>query len=192
MRFFTLLLTASCLLCFAPRADAQERATDEHGVTTQLFDHPGAGVRGGEAWGEVDAPLTEVLAVVYDYANYSEFLPHFQTSRVLAQRGHRARVYMEVSILRGSATLWGQLMINSREAGGAHVIEARLTEGNMDHFVARWELRPLDGGSRTQVKFRILVEPDLPVPALLVGVENYKSARRTIRVLRERILAIRP
>jgi hypothetical protein len=99
---------------------------------------------------------------------------------------------MEVSILRGSATLWGQLMINSREAGGAHVIEARLTEGNMDHFVARWELRPLDGGSRTQVKFRILVEPDLPVPALLVGVENYKSARRTIRVLRERILAIRP
>lgn len=174
---------------FGTSAFAQP-STDRHGVTSQLFSAPDTNIQGGEAWADFDLPFTEVEAAVHDYARYHEFLPHFEASRILAQRGSRARVYLEVSILR-TATLWANLDIRSRMEDGVRVVEGRMTEGNVDRFYARWELRPLDGGRRTAVKFRILVLPDLPVPAAVMMAENLKSARQSVRKLRARVTELR-
>jgi hypothetical protein len=61
-----------------------------------------------------------------------------------------------------------------------------MTKGNVDVLQAVWEVTPLDDG-RTLVAFQIVVDPDLPLPTSLVNSENAKTARMTIRALRERV-----
>jgi ribosome-associated toxin RatA of RatAB toxin-antitoxin module len=148
----------------------------------------GTSIRAGQAEGVVDASLDEVLAIVSDYASYRDFMPHFRQSRVLTQRGDRAMVYMEVAILRDAHRLWGQMRVSSREENGRRVVEARMVEGNMTTFEARWELEALPDG-RTRARFRLMVDPDLPLPAAAVSSENVKFARKSIVALRRRIAA---
>ena len=123
-----------------------------------------------------------------DYANYVTFMPNFTKSRVLAQRGSRAMVYMEVSVARGAITLWGQLALAERPSGeDARVVEARLMEGNVDAFNASFTLRPVDGGARTEIDFRIYVDPDIPLPSSVFSRENERAASKTVRALRSRV-----
>jgi ribosome-associated toxin RatA of RatAB toxin-antitoxin module len=115
-------------------------------------------------------------------------MPNFTKSKVLAQRGSRAMVYMEVSVAKGAFTLWGQLNLAEHpEDGESRVVEARLLEGNIDAFNASWTLTPVDGGARTQVDFRIYVDPDIPLPSSIFSRENERAAGRTVRALRARV-----
>jgi len=158
-------------------------------IQTGQATQSGTSISWGTAVAVVDEPLEDVMGVVLDYGNYSEFMPHFRTSRVIAQRGADAMIYLEVGIIRNTATLWGQLRLTERPARGtSRIIEAHLVQGNMDEFRARWELTPIDGG-RTLVRFRILGAPDLPLPASVFRSENVKAARKTLRALRRRLIA---
>jgi ribosome-associated toxin RatA of RatAB toxin-antitoxin module len=157
-------------------------------VTRQVTD-PASHIAWGEAEAELGRALDQILPVVADYARYETFMPNFQRSRVLAQRGSRARVYMEVSAAAGALTLWGQLDMKERteESDGARVIEATLLEGNIEAFRAEWRLQPSADGKRTRVAFRIFVDPDLPLPASLISRENERAAGRSIEALRMRL-----
>lgn len=195
-RLATSLLLAGALLLAsaAPHAQAQSAAdiASSLGQEIQTGEIPenGSNVSWGSAVGVVDQPMDQVMGVVQDYANYSHFMPHFRTSRVIAQRGSDAMIYLEVGIIRNTATLWGQLRLRELPARGAsRVVEARLVQGNMDQFRARWELTPVDA-THTLVRFRILVAPNLPLPASVFTSENVKAARRTLSALRERMLAL--
>jgi len=189
-----LLAGALLLASAAPHAQAQSAAdiASSLGQEIQTGEVPenGSSVSWGSAVGVVDQPMDQVMGVVQDYANYSHFMPHFRTSRVIAQRGSDAMIYLEVGIIRNTATLWGQLRLRELPARGAsRVVEARLVQGNMDQFRARWELTPVDA-THTLVRFRILVAPNLPLPASVFTSENVKAARRTLSALRERMLAL--
>jgi len=132
--------------------------------------------------------MEEVLPIVQDYANYVQFMPNFTKSKVLAQRGSRAMVYMEVSVAKGAITLWGQLNLAERpQDGDSRVVEARLMQGNIDAFSATWTLTPVDGGQRTEVDFKIYVDPDIPLPSSIFSRENEKAAGKTLRALRTRL-----
>lgn len=145
------------------------------------------GIDWGRGEAVINAPFETVRAIVNDYGRYQDFLPNFRVSRVLSRRGQNALVYMQASVIRNTTTLWAQLRIFARRPQGAtQVVEARMTEGNMERFQARWELTPIDGGRRTLVSFQILVEPDLPLPDSLFTEENQKAARKTIQALRRR------
>jgi len=145
------------------------------------------------AWGEAEAELgqrvDEILAVIADYEGYAGFMPNFRRSKVLAMRGSRARVYIEVSAAAGALLFWGQLDLTERgeEANEIRVVEARLLEGNIDAFRAEWRLTRSAGGEHTKVAFRIFVDPDLPLPSSLISRENERAARRTIEALRSRL-----
>jgi ribosome-associated toxin RatA of RatAB toxin-antitoxin module len=157
-------------------------------IHTSQIPEEGSSISWGQAIIVVDRPVAEVLPIVRDYANYVEFMPNFTKSRVLAQRGSRAMVYMEVSVARGSITLWGQLALAERPvAGDAHVVEARLMEGNIDAFRASFTLTPVDAGERTEVEFRIYVDPDIPLPSSVFSRENERAAGRTVRALRSQV-----
>ena len=146
----------------------------------------------GRARGIVDAPYSEVVDIVHDYASYTHFMPHFLASRVLARRGNRAMVYMEVGILRDTITLWAQVQIRSRQDGDKTVVEASMTQGNMETFRAIWTLEPMADGRRTLAQLQLLVDPDLPaVPNSVITAENVSSARKAITRLRRRVLAVR-
>lgn len=150
--------------------------------------HPKTDVQWGHAVGIVEAPLSDVMRIVSDYGSYQEFMPHFEKSRVLSQRGARALVYMEALIAKGTMTVWAQLKIrpSTHDDPNTRVVLASMTKGNLSHMEARWEIRPLDA-RRTLVTFDMLVDPKIPLPAGLVSTENRKAARRSIKALRKRL-----
>jgi ribosome-associated toxin RatA of RatAB toxin-antitoxin module len=126
---------------------------------------------------------------VLDYENYVHFMPNFTKSKVLAQRGSRAMVYMEVTVASGTFTLWGQLNLSEQSAdGNTRIVEARLLDGNIDAFSATWRLTPRDGGVRTEVEFQLYVDPNMPLPASVFSRENERAAGNTVRALRSRVL----
>lgn len=153
---------------------------------------PTGGVEWGRAEGVIDAHPDDVLAILHDYAQYAGLFPHFEKSRVLSQRGTDAIVYLEAKVLHGAATLWGQVRMTSTESGApaeaTHVVEAKMMKGksNIAQLLARWEISPVDQGRRTKVAFQLLVDPDLPVPDVVVSSEMKNSAGRAFRALRQR------
>lgn len=161
---------------------------DQDDIRAEAVTQVNSNIDGGRAVTVFDQPTDEVLSVVLDYANYNTFMPNFRKSRVLAQRGNRAMVYMEVGVMKDTFTLWGQLKMSEKPPeGGAHVIEAALIEGNIDAFEARWKITPLDGGKRTRVDFQLYVDPDMPLPAAVFSRENLRAARKAVRALRGRV-----
>jgi ribosome-associated toxin RatA of RatAB toxin-antitoxin module len=156
-------------------------------LTTQVMEK-GSSISTGQAVGVIDKPMGQVLPVVVDYANYVHFMPNFTKSRVLAQRGNRAMVYMEVSVAAGTFTLWGQFKLSEAASeGDTRIIEARLLDGNMDDFSATWRLTPVDDGARTEVEFKLHVDPDMPLPSSVFSRENERAAGNTVRALRTRV-----
>ncbi len=163
-------------------------AAGEPDVRTAQIAEAGSNISWGHAIGVIDEPIDQVLPVVVDYANYHHFMPNFTKSKVLAQRGNRAMVYMEVSVAAGTFTLWGQFKLSEAPAEGeTRVIEARLLEGNMDAFRASWRLTPVDDGARTEVDFKLFVDPNMPLPSSVFSRENERAAGNTVRALSTRI-----
>ena len=182
------LAAAVALSSVWPVGPASADLDENAGIFTAQLPEEGSSIRWGQAVIVVDQPIDEVLPIVRDYANYVTFMPNFTKSKVLAQRGSRAMVYMEVSVARGAITLWGQRALAERPSGDdTHVVEARLMEGNVDAFSASFALRPLDGGTRTEIDFRIYVDPDIPLPSAVFSRENERAAGRTVRALRSRV-----
>lgn len=184
MRIELGLLSVALLFASSP-----VRAAGEVDVQTTQIAEEGSSIAWGQAVAVIDKPIDEVLPVVVDYANYVHFMPNFTKSKVLAQRGHRAMVYMEVSVASGTFTLWGQLTFSESAGDGeARLVEARLVDGNMHAFSATWRLVPIDDGARTKVDFRIYVDPDMPLPSAIFSRENEKAAAKTVRALRTRVI----
>ena len=169
-------------------AAAADEINENAGVFTAQIPEEGSSIAWGQAVLVVDKPIEEVLPIIRDYANYKQFMPNFTKSKVLAQRGSRAMVYMEVSVAKGALTLWGQLNLAERpQDGESRVVEAHLMEGNIDAFSASWTLTPVDGGARTEVDFKIYVDPDIPLPSSIFSRENERAAGGTVRALRARV-----
>ncbi len=169
-------------------ATSPVHAAGEPEVRTAQIAEAGSNISWGHAIGVIDKPIDQVFPVVVDYANYHHFMPNFTKSKVLAQRGNRAMVYMEVSVAAGTFTLWGQFKLSEAPSEGeTRVIEARLLEGNMDAFRASWRLTPVDDGARTEVDFKLYVDPNMPLPSSVFSRENERAAGNTVRALSSRI-----
>ncbi len=169
-------------------AGATEVQDENAGIVTAQVPMAGSDIAIGRAVLVVDKPIEEVLPIVLDYANYVDFMPNFTKSKILAQRGTRAMVYMEVSVAKGMYTLYGQLNLAEQpEDGGARVVKGKLMEGNINDFDASFTLTPVDGGARTEIDFKIYVDPDIPLPSSVFSRENERAAGRTVRALRARI-----
>ena len=169
-------------------AAAVEPHVENAGIFTTQVPVEGSNIATGRAVIVVDRPVDEVLPIVLDYANYVQFMPNFTKSKVLAQRGSRAMVYMEVSVARGMYTLYGQLNLAERPRDGvSRVVEGQLVDGNIDAFDASFTLTPTDDGTGTEIDFRIYVDPDLPLPSSVFSRENERAAGRAVRALRARV-----
>ncbi len=182
------LFSASTLGLMPSHASAVEAHVENAGIFTAQIPVEGSNIARGQAVIVVDKPIGEVLQIVLDYANYVRFMPNFTKSKVLAQRGSRAMVYMEVSVAKGMYTLYGQLNLAERPQDGvSRVVEGSLMDGNIDAFDARFTLTPTDDGAGTEIDFQIYVDPDLPMPSSIFSRENERAAGRTVRALRARV-----
>lgn len=184
------LALASALGVMPNHAAAVEAQEENAGIFTTQIRVEGSNIATGRAVIVVDKPIDEVLPIVLDYANYVQFMPNFTKSKVLAQRGSRAMVYMEVSVARGMYTLYGQLNLAERpQDGESRVVEGHLLDGNIDAFNASFKLTPTEDGASTEIDFKIYVDPDLPLPSSVFSRENERAAGRTVRALRARVAA---
>lgn len=164
--------------------------TGDEDISLSRVRASGMSIRVGQATAVTPSSIDEVDAIVRDYARYHEFLPNFQVSRVLAERGARAMIYLEISILYDTATLWCQLRMTSRtEDDGRRIIATRYMDGNVERFHARWELRPTEDGG-TEVTLQLGVDPGVPVPDSAVTDENVRVARKGLRALLRRVAAL--
>ncbi len=155
-------------------------------VSVRAVDSEGS-VGYGESIAVVEAPIDDVMEVVLDYANYAEFMPHFTQSRILSARGASAMVYMQASAFHDTITLWANMRLRKRpNRGDTQVVEGTMTSGNIDTFTATWEVTPIDEG-RTLVRFRLLIDPDMPFPSGVITDENVRNARRVLTAFRERV-----
>jgi len=186
----SILAVATALILSQPSglAAAEEQGAPEDVLTAQI-PKEGSNIAWGQAVLVVDRPITDVLPIIRDYGSYVQFVPHFTRSQVLAQRGPRAMVYVEVSVAKGAFTLWGQLALAEHPAqGDSHVVEALLMEGNINAFNARWTLTPVNGGVHTRLNFELYVDPDMPLPSSIFSRENEKAAARMVRAIRNRVI----
>lgn len=182
------LALASVLGVMPNHAAALEAHEENAGIFTTQIRVEGSNIATGRAVIVVDKPIDEVLPIVLDYANYVQFMPNFTKSKVLAQRGSRAMVYMEVSVAKGMYTLYGQLNLAERpQDGESRVVEGHLLDGNIDAFNASFKLTPTEDGASTEIDFKIYVDPDLPLPSSVFSRENERAAGRTVRALRARV-----
>ena len=182
------LAMAFALVAPPNHAAAVEPHVENAGIFTAQVPVEGSNIATGRAVIVVDRPIDEVLPIVLDYANYVQFMPNFTRSKVLAQRGSRAMVYMEVSVAKGMYTLYGQLNLAERpQDGDSRVVEGRLIDGNIDAFDASFTLTPTEDGTGTEIDFKIYVDPDLPLPSSVFSRENERAAGRAVRALRARV-----
>jgi ribosome-associated toxin RatA of RatAB toxin-antitoxin module len=162
------------------------------GMDSTALPFPGTSVQWGRAVMILDAPAERVMSIVGNYADYHTFLPNFTTSRVLSQRGSSALVYVQLEIMNGAATIWAELKLRPKKTDGTtQIIEGTMTKGNVKLFQAQWEVTPQADG-RTLVAVQMIVDPDLPVPSSILTSENQKSARKTMRALRDKLAAQKP
>ena len=183
----TLLVTlALCTPAYADDRSIGERlTTSKVAVTTKPY--PGTSVEWGRAETVLDVPADQVLKVVHDYGRYATFLPHFEASRVLSQRGTSALVYLEAKIIKRMVTVWGEMKIKSHEqVGGTHVVEADLRKGNVDIMAARWEVTPIDA-KRTKVVFQLIMDPGVPMPSSTITYFGAKATRQALEALAKKI-----
>jgi ribosome-associated toxin RatA of RatAB toxin-antitoxin module len=193
-RLAAVIALALAIPAFSGSASAQDAASKK---ATSLGDTIELGIvsqsAGDLAWGRaeavVDARSEAVLAILSDYSQYAGIFPYFEKSKVLSQRGSDAIVYLEAEVLNGAATLWSQVRMSAKVSGTTTIVEARMMKGkgNIEQMLARWEVTPVAGGEKSLVAFQLLVDPDLPIPDVLVTGEMKKGAGQAMRALRKRV-----
>ena len=185
-------LGAAPNLAKASDSQAAEAQAENAGIFTAQVPTAGSNIASGRAVIVVDKPIDEVLPVLLDYGNYVDFMPNFTRSKVLAQRGSKAMVYMEVSVAKGMYTLYGQLKLADRpDDGVTRIVEGTLIDGNINAFDASFRLTPIHDGTATEIDFNIYVDPDLPLPSSVFSRENERAAGRNVRALRQRLAVAR-
>jgi ribosome-associated toxin RatA of RatAB toxin-antitoxin module len=142
----------------------------------------------GRATVLVDSPLERARVTVLTFTEYTAFMPHYRSSRVLDRTADRTQVYMQVAALGGlvkmGATLW---FPKSPVAEGAWLSYASTFDsGNVEDFKAVWRLRA-KSPAQTYLSLEVFVKPRLPLPKTVLDDENMKGARDDVEAMRRRI-----
>lgn len=133
----------------------------------------------------VDAPIDKVRRMVQSYGRYKKYVPMFDQSRLIQKQKGKSDVYLQIPVMHGAATIWMVARFAPvKKAGAEEHIVGRFVKGNVDQFVARWRLRPIDE-KRTLVKLELLVDPGLPLPDAYVTKSLAYAADKGVTAVRD-------
>ena len=175
----------------AARADGASTETERllrtHATERYSVAVPGFSIRAGGGMTAINAPLAAVRRTVTDYGHYSDFMPRFEKSRVVAKSGPNTDVYLQVSILHGAANIWAVTRFGPPiPEGNGERIEGRFHgQGNVDNLLAIWHLTPVDE-NHTIAKIELLIVPKLPLPGSVVTPELEYASDQAVSATRER------
>jgi len=134
----------------------------------------------------VRAAAERVRAVLFDFANYPAFLPNYKSARVLATSPEGATlVHMQIDALGGMIRRWMKVEISPpRTEGPRQTFDARLLEGDVKAFEARWELVRMDDGTRLTLESYI--DANLTLPAAFIDAGSAAGLKASILAVKAR------
>jgi ribosome-associated toxin RatA of RatAB toxin-antitoxin module len=163
---------------------APRRAPDEAEV--EVLPVAGSSLGRARATVMVRATVDKVRAVLLDFPSYSEFLPNYKSARVVGKTpGGATLVHMQIDALGGMIRRWMRVEISSPVVDGPReTFAARLLEGDVKAFEARWELvRKPEGTLLTLESF---LDADLTLPAAFIDAGAAAGLKTSILAVKAR------
>ena len=135
----------------------------------------------------VRAPLERVKAVLLDFASYPAFLANYESARVeRTTPAGGAVVHMEIGGLGGMIRRWMRVEISPPTVEGSRVsFDAKLLEGDVKAFSARWVLDRVEEGA-TKLTLESFLDPDLALPAAFIDSGSAAGLKDSILAVKAR------
>lgn len=155
-------------------------------ILVEVEEVPGSEVPKLSSIGVVDAPATQIWAIVSECDHYADRLPRIDSARVLRRDG--STVYCEVTV-----DLPFPLSNLTAETRGEHTVgppewrrEWTLVEGDYTRNDGSWVLVPFRGNpNRTLVTYTVHAEPKTNIPENIRRHAQERSMPAVIERLRE-------
>jgi ribosome-associated toxin RatA of RatAB toxin-antitoxin module len=133
---------------------------------------------------------------VLGFADYAEFMPHYQKSKLLGRTAAGARdIYMEIAAMHGAVKMWARLEVTVKRdgsspstpssEGGVETVHMRSVEGNVKELSGTWRMEP-DGADKTKLTLEVFLSPSLPLPSSVLNAENVKGAVKGVVAMKKR------
>jgi ribosome-associated toxin RatA of RatAB toxin-antitoxin module len=172
----------------APAATAR-RAGPDPAETPEVEVVPVAGSRLGRSRATVlvRASVERIRTVLVDFAHYHTFLPNYRSAEVVGTRPDGgSRVHMQIDGLGGVIRRWMNVELSPPVTAGSRVsFEAKLIDGNVKAFEARWVLDKLEEGA-TRLTLESYLDPDLQLPAAFIDAGSAAGLKESILAIKAR------
>jgi ribosome-associated toxin RatA of RatAB toxin-antitoxin module len=119
----------------------------------------------------VRASVEKVRAVIFDFAHYHEFLPNYESAKVVSKKPDGSMiVHMEIAGLGGMIRRWMRIEMSAPAiAGDQESFEAKLLDGDVKAFETRWVLERVREGTRLTVESYLDAKIELPAAFIDAG-----------------------
>jgi ribosome-associated toxin RatA of RatAB toxin-antitoxin module len=134
----------------------------------------------------VRAAADRVRAVLFDFANYPAFLPNYKSAKVVGTTpAGGTQVHMQIDALGGMIRRWMRIELTPPVvAGDRESFEARLLEGDVKTFQARWVLERLADGTRLTLES--FLDANLQLPAAFIDAGSAAGLKESILAIKAR------
>jgi ribosome-associated toxin RatA of RatAB toxin-antitoxin module len=134
----------------------------------------------------VRAALERVRAVLVDFTNYPAFLPNYKSAKVVGTTtAGGSVVHMQIDALGGMIRRWMRIEVSPPTVTGTREsFVAKLLEGDVKAFEARWVLDRLDDGTRLTLES--FIDADVPFPAAFIDAGSAAGLKESILAIKAR------
>ncbi len=134
----------------------------------------------------VRAAAERVRAVLFDFANYPAFLPNYKSAKLEATTPAGGKqVLMHIDALGGMIKRWMRIEFSPGTVDGAREsFSARLLDGDVKAFEARWLLETLAGGTRLTLES--FLDANLQLPAAFLDTGSAAGLKESILNIKAR------
>jgi ribosome-associated toxin RatA of RatAB toxin-antitoxin module len=172
-----------------PVASSERRAEPDPAETPDVELVPVAGSPIGRARATVlvRASVERVRSVLVDFAHYHVFLANYRSAEVVGTKPDgTSQVHMQIGGLGGMIRRWMRVEVSPPVVDGARLsFEAKLLEGNVKAFEARWVLDRLDEAA-TRLTLESHLDPDLELPSAFINAGSAAGLKDSILAIKAR------
>lgn len=129
------------------------------------------------------ADVEKVWAVLTDYENLADYMPHLDKSEVIHRGGDRLTLRQEGSFWLPLMRLKSAATMEVREDPPL-VIAFRATEGDYEVYEGRWRLHPTPEG--TDLFYEAVIQPRFRVPRCVLSAVERKILKGTFEAVMSR------
>lgn len=183
-RMASLMRSLFVFLILVPTTAAALTTTSEIGSSlfTSSVSFPVARQAHVVAHMTVPADVESVWAVLTDYNNLADYMPHLDKSEVVGRTAKGITVKQEGSVWFPMKKLKSSATMEIRESP-PKMISFKATEGDYAIYEGRWRLQP--GPEGTDLIYEAVIEPNFWVPQFMLGALEKKILKATFEAVLE-------